>query len=91
MSQFSWHLHLVAKIAQLKANYLLYMFKIFIYLFDCTWSLVQPVGFLVLACGTWLSDQERDIVPMHWEHGVLATGLHLDYISYNLIKGQLFV
>ena len=27
-----------------------------------------------MACGIWFPDQERNLGPLHWEHGVSATG-----------------
>ena len=35
---------------------------------------LRHVNSLVAACGIWFPDQGLDLGPLHWEHGVLATG-----------------
>ena len=51
--------------------------KIYIYLnllMSC-WILVEARELLVAACGILFPDQGWNPVLLHWEHGVLATGL----------------
>ena len=67
----------------MKTNYLFLLKDVyFIYLFGCTRSQLQHEGsFLVGSCKLFVEackiqfpDQVSNLGPLHWEHGVLATG-----------------
>ena len=51
---------------------LLYFFLKMLYFTWLRWVLVVACRLLVVACG--VSDQGSHPGPLHWEHGVLATG-----------------
>ena len=53
----------------------LFFFLIFIFIYLFVSGLSYESLILVVACGIWFLDQGLNLGPLHWEHGVLATGL----------------
>ena len=51
-----------------------YLIIFLTYLFGHIRSKLQHMELLVAACGIWFPDQGSNPGPLHWEHGVLASG-----------------
>ena len=59
-----WHFHIYP--AYLLAFFYSFCFNIYLFIWLCQ--------VLVAACGILFPDQGLNLGPLHWEHGVLATG-----------------